>query len=99
MCGKTFTYYIQSGPATYSELTDEEFFDEEEIEYEVSYERIREVLVDFIIDDYFSNIEKKEQLKKSLNKFISDNDLDEILEVYYEEALKDYFEPEARRAK
>ena len=97
MCGKTFTYYIQSSPAKYSEQTDEEFFDEEEIEYEVSYDRIREVLVSFVIDDYFTKIADKEQLKKSFNNFLLDNDLDEILEQYYEEKLKDYFELEARR--
>lgn len=99
---KTFTYTRQCGPSSYSEYTDEEFYDEEDFEYEVSAEEIRNALTELIFDNYFAKVPglKKNkdavaETKKAINKFISDNDFEDDLSDAYEDGLKDYFQEDA----
>lgn len=99
---KTFTYTRQCGPSLYSEYTDEEFCDEEDFDYEVDEQELRDALSDLIFDDCFSNItgikENKVMvlsIKKAINSLIFDNDLEDDLEDVYEDGLKDYFEADA----
>lgn len=100
--GKTFTYSRQCGPSSYSEYTDEEFYDEEEFEYEVSAEDIRDALADLIFDDYFAKVpglkENKDavaETKKAIRNLIWDNDFEDDLSDAYEDELKDYFQEDA----
>lgn len=99
---KTFTYSRQCGPSSYSEYTDEEFYDEEDFEYEVSAEEIRAAMTELIFDDYFAKIpglkinkDAVAETKKAINKFISDNDFEDDLSDAYEDGLKDYFQEDA----
>lgn len=99
---KTFTYSRQCGPSSYSEYTDEEFYDEEDFEYEVSAEEIRDALTELIFDDYFAKVpglkENKNavaETKKAIRKFIDDNDMEDDLSDAYEDGLKEYFEEDA----
>lgn len=99
---KTFTYSRQCGPSSYSEYTDEEFYDEEDFEYEVSAEEIRDALTDLIFDDYFAKVpdlkENKDAIaetKKAIRNLIWDNDFEDDLSDAYEDELKDYFQEDA----
>ena len=99
---KTFTYSRQCGPSSYSEYTDEEFYDEEDFEYEVSAEEIRDALTELIFDDYFAKVsgikENKDtvaETKKAIKNLIWDNDFEDDLSDAYEDELKDYFQEDA----
>ena len=107
---KTFTYTRQCSPSYYSEQTDEDFFDEEDFEYEVEWDRIREALSEIMYEEYFLNVIKaipgiqddKElkkkicrEIQKSINQMISGHDLEDSLSDDCEDWLKDYFEQDA----
>lgn len=100
--GKTFTYTRQCGPSRYSAQTDEEFCDEEDFEFEVSNEDIREALSELIFDNYFCNVpglkDNKEmvlKIKAGIKSFIWDNDFEDDLSDSYEDELKEYFAEQA----
>ena len=99
---KTFRYTKQVGRSYYSEQTDEEFCDEEDFEYSVSSDRIQSALADIISSTYFLNnpiLKETKEIKnaviKSVKEFIEDCDLEDALEYYFEDDLRDYFEEEA----
>ena len=109
---KVFTYTRQCGPSYYSGYTDEDFYDEEDFEYEVDGDEIRCALADLMCQEYFLNVikvipgitEDKELKKKicreiqnSINRMISDYDLEDSLSDNCEDWLKDYFEQEAMK--
>ena len=97
--GKVFTYTRQTGPDIYSEQTDETFCDTEDFEYEVDSDELSEAIEEIAYDKYFRNIsvdkEQKNKIKKAIKSFISDCDLSDNLEDYFEDELKDYFEEDA----
>lgn len=99
---KTFTYSRQCGPSSYSEYTDEEFYDEEDFEYEVSADKVIDALSELIFNDYFSNIlsvkENKKtvlRIKNAIDSLIKNCDMEETLSDIYEDELKDYFQEDA----
>lgn len=107
---KTFTYTRQCSSSYYSESTDEDFYDEEDFEYEVEWDRIREALSEIMYEEYFLNIikaipgidENKElkkklynEITKSISQMISGHDLEDSLSDDCEDWLKDYFEQDA----
>ena len=97
--GKVFTYSRQTGPDIYSEQTDETFCDTEDFEYEVDYDDLSEAIEEMVYDNYFRNIsvdkEQKKKIMKAIKSFISNCDLSDTLEEYFEDELKDHFEEDA----
>ena len=69
----------------------------EDFEYEVEDYKLLEAVADFVLKDFFYNVECEEEkvLKYSISKFIKDNDLLDNLVDNYEEDLKYYFEDDA----
>ena len=107
---KTFTYTRQCSPSYYSESTDEDFYDEEDFEYEVEWDDVRDALSEIMYQEYFLNVIKvipgiqddKElkkkicnEIQKSINNMISGCDLEDSLSELCEDELKDYFEQDA----
>lgn len=107
---KTFTYTRQCGPSYYSEQTDEDFCDEEDFEYEVDSDEISDACAELSYDEFFLNelmkipeIKENKDLQKQIRKaiengvsnFISDLDIEDQAEEYFDESLKDYFEEDA----
>lgn len=108
--GKTFTYTRQCGPSYYSEQTDEDFCDEEDFDYEVDYEDVWAACAELTYNDFFlkhlmniSEIKENKELQKQMRKiiehcismFISELDIQDQAEEYFDESLKDYFEEDA----
>ena len=95
---KVFKYSIPVGPSIYSEYTDEEFYDEEDVEYEASDDEIEDALLDIVINDCFTpkdNVERN-LIMKGLIKLMNECDgLIPALEETYEHELKEYFEDKA----
>ena len=107
---KTFTYTRQCGPSYYSESTDEDFCDEEDFEYEVDYEDVWAACAELAYNDFFlkhlmniPEIKENKELQKQMRKiiehcismFISELDIQDQAEEYFDESLKDYFEEDA----
>lgn len=110
---KTFTYTRQSRPSYYSEYTDEDFCDEEDFEYEVDSDNLQDAVGELTYDEFFSyglrqipQIKKNKELQKQIRKviehgikmFISELDMNDASEEYFDEALKEYFEEDAMEA-
>lgn len=110
---KTFVYTRQCGPSYYSEQTDEEFCDEEDFEYEVDSDRVSDACAELTYEDFFSTklnqvseIKENKELQKKIkqiiqqgiSQFISELDVSDQTEEYFEDSLKDYFEEDAMEA-
>lgn len=92
----TFSYLIQSSPSYYSEETDEDFYETEEVTYEPDYDEVENAIVDIIASNYFKNVViDKQTFKKQLKDFLRDLDINDQLEEDLYENLKDYFEDKA----
>lgn len=108
--GKTFIYTKQCGPSQYSEYRDEEFCDEENFEYEVDWGKVKDACADLTYENFFlrglmeipeikENKELQKQIRKviesGVSKFVSELDIEDPVEEYFDESLKDYFEEDA----
>ena len=92
----TFSYLIQSSPSYYSEETDEDFYETEEITYDADYNEVENAIVDIISKNYFKNVViDKQTFKKQLKDFLSDLDINDQLEEVFEDDLKEYFREKA----
>lgn len=103
----TFTYSFQCGPSSYSEYTDEEFYPEEDFEYEIDWDEVRDAAAEILADDSLTRKmtegKTKEEIKlmrqvayataKNIISYL-DLEIDELME----EQLKEYFEDKAREA-
>lgn len=96
--GKLFKYSLPVGPSIYSEYTDEEFYDEKDVEYKASDDEVEDALLDIVIDDCFTprnNVERN-LIMKGLIKLMNECDgFTDSLEETYEDELHEYFENKA----
>lgn len=88
---------------TYTKIT-EQYYDAvrddteeygEEFEYTPSDEDVTKEICRLVYDDYFSGLGNADELKKGIRAFISDHDIQPVLEEYYHDTLKDCFRREA----
>lgn len=99
--GKVFNY-TTTGRSFYDSLTDEFVEEGRDFQYEVSWQDVKEALVNIIFNRFFRPVPtmmaKKENVKKckaAIEKFIFDTDIEEYLVDAMEEDLKEYFEADA----
>lgn len=89
---KVFKYFKATGVA----MANGEFdgYEGYEFEYGVDEDDLIPAIVEFMCEDFFSNVDKVE-IKKGLTAILRNSDNLEHWVYYYEDDLKEYFEEEA----
>lgn len=87
--------YTKITDSAYSEERDDTEFYGDDFEYTPPEDELNSHICGLVFEDYFNSKGDKDEIIKGIKSFISDHDIQPILEEYYYDSIKSHFESQA----